>query len=105
MLLEPAPAAAATGCRSATAAAPATAACPRLTGRAVRLKDPIFDYRSNDLTAIDRGTGEPQEAREPRAARLLFACAPAAATQVLDTRAVMGIRVTAPIIRARRNDL
>jgi hypothetical protein len=48
------PAAAATDGRYATATATATASgCPRLTGGAVRLKDPILDYRSNDLTAID----------------------------------------------------
>jgi hypothetical protein len=63
-------AAAATGCRSATATASASrSGCPRLTGGAVRLKDPILDYRSNDLTAIDRGTGERQEARKLRVAR------------------------------------
>jgi len=62
-------AAAATGCRSATASATASGSgCPRLTGGAIRLKDPILDYRSNDLTAIDRGTGERQEARKRRAA-------------------------------------
>jgi len=49
-------AAAATGCRSATAAATASGSgCPRLTDGAVRLKDPILDYRSDDLTATDRG--------------------------------------------------
>jgi len=54
MRLAAGPAAAATGCRNATATATATrSGCPRLTGGAVRLKDPILDYQSNDLTAID----------------------------------------------------
>jgi len=62
-------AAAATGCRSATATAAATGSgCPWLISGAVRLKDPTLAYRSNDLTAIDRGTGERQEARKRRAA-------------------------------------
>jgi hypothetical protein len=39
--------------------APAASAsgCPRLIGGAVRLKDPILDDRSDDRTAVDRGTG------------------------------------------------
>ena len=70
MRLAAGPAAAATDGRYATAAATASdAACPRLTGGEGRLEDPILDYRSNDLTAIDRGTGERQEARTRRAAR------------------------------------
>jgi hypothetical protein len=72
MRLAASPAAAATGCRYASAAATATAsACPRLTGGAVRLEDPILEYRSSDLTSIDRGTGERQEARKLGAARAL----------------------------------
>jgi hypothetical protein len=44
MLLAAVPAAAATGCHYATAAASATAsACPRLAGGAVGLKDPILE--------------------------------------------------------------
>jgi len=67
MLLEPAPAAAATGCHYATAAATASAtACPRLTGGAVVLKDSILDYRSNGLIAIDRGTGGREEGADAK---------------------------------------
>ena len=64
-------AAAATGRLSATAttAAASGSGCPRLTGGAVGLKDPILYYRFNDLTAIDRGTGERQGARKLRAVR------------------------------------
>ena len=72
-------AAAATGRLSGPATATATASgsgCPRLTGGAVRLKHPILDYRSNDLTATDRGTGERQEARKLRAARALHRLCP-----------------------------
>ncbi len=44
-----------TGRRSGPATASASdPGSPRLTGGAVRLKDPILDYRSNDLTAIDK---------------------------------------------------
>jgi hypothetical protein len=39
-------------------------ASPRLIDGAVRLKDPILDDRSDDLTAIDRSTSERREARE-----------------------------------------
>jgi hypothetical protein len=67
MLAAAATAAAATGPRSAATAA--AAASPRLTGGAARLKDPILDDRSDDLTAIDRGTGERQEARKLTAVR------------------------------------
>ena len=60
MRLAAGPAAAATGCRYAAAAATASGSgCSRLTGGAVELEDPILDCRSNDLTAIDRGAGEP----------------------------------------------
>ena len=77
MRLAAGPAAAATGCRYAAAtAADAGSGCPRLTGGAVRLKDLILDDRSNDLTAIDRGTGGRQEARKLRAARTLHRLRP-----------------------------
>jgi hypothetical protein len=76
---------AATGLRSGPATATATGSgCPRLTGGAVRLKDPILDYRSNDLTAIDRGTGV-KRARWLRAARALYRLCPSAATQTPDS--------------------
>lgn len=63
MLLQPAAAApAAADDRHDSAAAPAAgSACPRLTWRAT-LEDPILDDRSDDLTVIDRGTGERHEA-------------------------------------------
>jgi hypothetical protein len=50
-------AAAATDGRSA-AAAGSGSGCPRLIGGAVTRKDPIFKDRPDDLTAIERGTGE-----------------------------------------------
>jgi hypothetical protein len=54
MRFEPAAAAAAAGCQLASAAAPAAGSGrPRLTAGAVRLKDPILNHRSYDLTAID----------------------------------------------------
>jgi hypothetical protein len=83
MRLAAGPAAAATGCRFATATA-SDAACPRLTGGEGRLEDPILDYRTNDLIAIDRATCERQEARTQRAVCASIACATAAATQVPD---------------------
>lgn len=61
------------GC-SATAAS--RSGCPRLTGGAVGLKDPIRDCRSDDLTAIDSGTGERQEARKLKSCRALHRLCP-----------------------------
>src|SRR5207245_4099176 len=50
MFLAAAPAAGANGCHPAAAAPTASGSgCPRLTGGAVRLEDPILDYRSNGL--------------------------------------------------------
>jgi len=52
-------AAAATDGRSAAASAAGSGSgCPRLIGGAVTRKDPIFKDRPDDLTAIERGTGE-----------------------------------------------
>lgn len=80
MLLAAAAASAATGCRSATATASASGSgCPRLTGGTVRLEDPILDYRSSDLIAIDGGAGERQEGRELEPPALSIACVPTAA--------------------------
>jgi hypothetical protein len=75
MRLAASPAAAATGCRYATAPAAATGSgCPRLTG-AASLKDPILDYRSNDLTAIDRGTGSVKRRGSEELPAFSIACA------------------------------
>jgi hypothetical protein len=75
MLLAADPATSATGFHSA-AAAGSSSGCPRVTGGAVRLKDPILDYRSNDLTAIDRAQAivKRRAGYEPPA--LSIACAP-----------------------------
>jgi hypothetical protein len=51
-------AATATSGTDARSAAAADSGGPRLTGGPVRFKDPVLDYRSHDLTAADRGTGE-----------------------------------------------
>ena len=69
-------AATAAGLRAGAAAAASGSGRPRLTCDAVRLKDRSLDYRSDDLTAIDRGAGERQEARELRATRVLCCLRP-----------------------------
>jgi hypothetical protein len=73
---------AATGLRSGPATATASGSgCPRLTGGAVRLKDPVLELSTNDLTAIERGTGGHQRGAYAKNARAIsIACAPAAAT-------------------------
>lgn len=61
-------AAAAAGTDGTAAATASGSGRSRLIGGSVRFKDPILDDRSDDLTAIDRGTGEHQEAGRRRAA-------------------------------------
>jgi hypothetical protein len=81
MRLAAGPAAAATGCRSATAATATASGCPRLTGGAVGFKDPILDYRSNDLTAIDRAQASVDRRGSEESPALAIACAPVAGTR------------------------
>jgi hypothetical protein len=83
---DPGTAAAATtpDARSGPAATTSGSASPRLIDGAVRLKDPILDDRSDDLTAIDRSTSERREARELRSARASCRLPPAAATEIPD---------------------
>jgi hypothetical protein len=81
----PTAAAAADGTDGTAAATAAGSGRPRLTAGSVRFKDPILNDRSDDLTALDRGTGERQEAGRLRAAPRSLSSVPlVAATQIPD---------------------